>query len=72
MRESIWGALTFFVVVAVLFALAPAETVSVTNNSTNATQTVDNIGGPVVNTLAGVGLMAAAAVFIGAFVGDTF
>lgn len=72
MRESIWGALTFFVVVAVLFTLAPAETVSVTNNSTNATQTVDTVGGPVVNTVAGVGLMAAAAVFIGAFVGDSF
>jgi hypothetical protein len=73
MRESIWGVLTFFLVVAVLFVLAPGETVSVTSNSTNATQTVDRIGAPVVNSLLGVGTMAVVALFIGAFIaGDSW
>jgi hypothetical protein len=73
MRESIWGVLTFFLVVAVLFVLAPGETVSVTSNSTNATQTVDQIGAPVVNSLLGVGTMAVVALFIGAFIaGDSW
>lgn len=73
MRESIWGVLTFFVVVALLFALAPAETVSVSSNSSNATQTVDQIGAPVINSLLGVGTMAVVALFIGAFIaGDSW
>lgn len=73
MRESIWGVLTFFLVVALLFVLAPGETVTVSSNSTNATQTVDSIGAPLVNSLAGVGLMAVVALFIGAFIGgDSF
>lgn len=72
MRESIWGVLTFFLVVAVLFVLAPGETVTVSNSS-NATQTIDSIGAPVVNTLLGVGTMAVVALFIGAFIaGDAW
>lgn len=69
MRESIWGVLTFFLVVAVLFVLAPGETVTVANSSSNATQTVDQIGSPVVNSLLGVGTMAVVAIFLGAFIG---
>jgi hypothetical protein len=73
MRESIWGVMTFFLVVAVLFVLLPGETVTVTSNSTNATQTVDRIGAPVVNSLLGVGTMAVVALFIGAFIaGDSW
>jgi hypothetical protein len=53
----------------VLFVLAPGETVSVSPSSTNATQTVDQVGSPVVNALLGVGTMAVVALFIGAFLG---
>jgi ABC-type Fe3+ transport system permease subunit len=67
MRESIWGVLTFFLVVAVLFVLAPGQTINVSASSTNATQTVDQVGSPVVNSLLGVGTMAVVALFIGAF-----
>jgi hypothetical protein len=73
MRESVWGVLTFFLVVAVLFVLAPGETISVSSSSTNATQTVDQVGSPVVTALLGVGTLAVVAVFIGAFLGgDSF
>lgn len=73
MRESIWGVLTFFAVVTLLFVLAPGETVTVSSNSTTATQTIDQVGSPVVDVLLGVGTMAAVAVFIGAFIGgDSF
>jgi hypothetical protein len=73
MRASIWGVLTFFLVVAVLFVLAPGETVTVTSNSSNATQTVDTISTPVVNSLLGVGTMAMVAIFLGAFIaGDSW
>lgn len=74
MRSSIWGIMTFFLAIALLFVLAPSETgMAVTNNSTNATQTVDKIGAPVVNSLLGVGTMAVVALFIGSFLaGDAW
>lgn len=73
MRESIWGIMALVLIAALLFVLAPGETVTVgANNSTNTTQTVHDVSQPIVTTLLGVGFMACVAVFIGAFIGGEF
>jgi hypothetical protein len=73
MQASVWSILAFFVLAATLFVLAPGATVDVSANSSNATQAVDSVAGPLTSTVLGVGFMAAVGVFLAAVVGgDSF
>jgi hypothetical protein len=69
MQASVWSILAFVLLAATLFVLAPGATVDVSANSTTATQAVDDVAGPLVSTVLGVGFMAAVGVFMAAFLG---